>query len=202
MDRKQEILRMARRLFGEKGYNGVSMRDIAEALKISVGNVTYYFKRKEELIEAIVLDLQKEYKPRPAPQTLEELAEFIAHIQERQEQFSFYFSHRTQLAQVSARIKEIQIRMLRENRMLWQRTFRNLSLAGLIKKEEYPHQYEHVSKALQMVTIYWAEHSKLAAESFSEGVELKECVWGIVIPLLAGEGRKLYEREIAAKPQE
>ena len=201
MNRKQEILSLARRLFAEKGYNGVSMRDIAAALQISVGNVTYYFKLKEELIEAIVLDMQKEYKPRPAPQTLGELAELIVHIQELQEQFAFYFGHRTQLAQVSAKINEVQIRMLRENKILWQRTFHNLSLAGLIKKEDYPHQYEHLGKALRMVTMYWSELSKLEAESFPERVELKECVWGMVIPLLTYEGRKLYEREIAAKPQ-
>ena len=41
-DVKTDILETARKLFNEQGYNGVSMRDIAGALGISVGNLTYY----------------------------------------------------------------------------------------------------------------------------------------------------------------
>ena len=52
---KGDIIACARRLFEAQGYNGVSMRDIAKALDISVGNLTYHFKKKEALIEAILL---------------------------------------------------------------------------------------------------------------------------------------------------
>lgn len=39
---KGDIIACARRLFEAQGYNGVSMRDIAKALDISVGNLTYH----------------------------------------------------------------------------------------------------------------------------------------------------------------
>src|SRR5665648_685103 len=136
VDTKQEILSMARSLFTEHGYNGVSMRDIAAALTMSVGNLTYHFKKKEELVEAIVLDMEKAYTTTTAPQTLYELDHLISHIQDLGESFSFYFSHRTQLAQISDKIKKLQIRMLRENNHLWKNTFNNLRLAGLIKDEQ------------------------------------------------------------------
>lgn len=196
MDTKQEILSMARRLFTEHGYNGVSMRDIAAALSISVGNLTYHFKKKEELVEAIVLDLQKSYTPRTAPQTLNELDDLISHIQNLQELVAFYFSHRTQLAQISDKIKELQLKMLRENNRLWKNTFNNLRIAGLIKSEDYAHQHEHLIKAVQMVTIYWSEHSKLEAESDNGTVDLKKCVWGIIIPILSCDGKDIYENAI------
>lgn len=197
MDTKQEILSMSRRLFTEHGYNGVSMRDIAAALSISVGNLTYHFKKKEELVEAIVLDMQRSYTPRTAPQTLYELDNLISHIQDLQELLVFYFSHRTQLAQISDKIKEIQIEMLRENNRLWKITFNNLRFAGFIKNEDYAHQHEHLIKAVQMVTIYWSEHSKLEAESDNGTVDLKKCVWGIIIPILSGAGKDIYENAIA-----
>ncbi|SDH49209.1 TetR/AcrR family transcriptional regulator [Desulfosporosinus hippei] len=189
MDTKREILSMARRLFTEHGYNGVSMRDIAGELNISVGNLTYHFKKKEELIEAIVQDMQKSYQPRTAPQTLYELDNLISHIQELQELYAFYFSHRTQLAEISDKIKKIQLRMLKENDILWKNTFDNLRLAGLINNEEYPHQHEHLMKAVQMVTIYWSEHSKLETGSGDGTVELKQCVWAIIIPILSPDSR-------------
>ena len=43
---RQEILSAAKKLFNERGYNAVSVQDIAGALGISKGNLTYYFKKK------------------------------------------------------------------------------------------------------------------------------------------------------------
>ena len=39
-DTKQKILDTARELFNERGYNAVSLKDIADALNISKGNLT------------------------------------------------------------------------------------------------------------------------------------------------------------------
>jgi len=50
-------------------------------------------------ITAIVLDMEKAYTTTTAPQTLYELDHLISHIQDLEELFTFYFSHRTQLAQ-------------------------------------------------------------------------------------------------------
>ena len=50
---KEDILITARELFNEYGYKNISMRDIAKKLNISVGNLTYYFKKKEDLIEEV-----------------------------------------------------------------------------------------------------------------------------------------------------
>lgn len=51
---RQQILAAAERLFSEKGYHNVSMRMIAGALEISVGNLTYYFPRKADLANALL----------------------------------------------------------------------------------------------------------------------------------------------------
>ena len=53
-DTRQAILNTAQALFREKGYNAVSVGEIAAALGISKGNLTYYFKRKEEIVEALL----------------------------------------------------------------------------------------------------------------------------------------------------
>ena len=43
---RQLILDTAKRLFNERGYNGVSLKDIADELNISKGNLTYHFRKK------------------------------------------------------------------------------------------------------------------------------------------------------------
>jgi AcrR family transcriptional regulator len=46
---KKRILKATVELFFEKGVENVTMRDIAERSRISPGNLTYYFRKKEEL---------------------------------------------------------------------------------------------------------------------------------------------------------
>ena len=55
-DRYYAILQAAERLFGEKGYRGVSIEDIAEATGVSKGLVLYHFTSKKALLEHILKD--------------------------------------------------------------------------------------------------------------------------------------------------
>jgi AcrR family transcriptional regulator len=50
---KERILNSAVELFNSRGFVNVTMRDIAAELDMSLGNLTYHFKKKEELMEAI-----------------------------------------------------------------------------------------------------------------------------------------------------
>ena len=50
---KERILNIAVDLFNSKGFVNVTMRNLADELGISLGNLTYHFKKKEDLMEAI-----------------------------------------------------------------------------------------------------------------------------------------------------
>lgn len=54
MDTKQKILDASKELFNEKGYDNVKMRDISSKLGISVGNLTYHFKKKEDILKVLM----------------------------------------------------------------------------------------------------------------------------------------------------
>lgn len=43
----------AERLFSEKGFNGTSVRDIAEVADVNLAMISYYFGSKEKLLEAL-----------------------------------------------------------------------------------------------------------------------------------------------------
>lgn len=53
-DLSQKILETAKTLLVEKGYHGMSMREISDALGVSKAALYYYFKDKEELFLAIL----------------------------------------------------------------------------------------------------------------------------------------------------
>lgn len=51
---RQRIIEAADRLFFQKGYNQTSFQDISDATGIPRGNFYYYFKTKEDILEAVV----------------------------------------------------------------------------------------------------------------------------------------------------
>lgn len=53
---KAEIVEEATRLFVRDGWRDVAVRDIANALNISPGNLTYHFPRKDDIIRAVLLE--------------------------------------------------------------------------------------------------------------------------------------------------
>jgi AcrR family transcriptional regulator len=55
--RKDDILEVALQLFNKKGIDSVTTRDIAKELKISLGNLTYYFPSKMDIVLALAKQL-------------------------------------------------------------------------------------------------------------------------------------------------
>lgn len=64
IDRKTEIINCAAKLFKEKGYSAVTMRDIAHALDIKAASLYNHIKSKQEILVLIVLEIAEEFTNR------------------------------------------------------------------------------------------------------------------------------------------
>jgi AcrR family transcriptional regulator len=54
-DTKTRILDAAEKLFGEKGFDATSLRDITKEADVNLAAVNYHFQSKESLIEATIM---------------------------------------------------------------------------------------------------------------------------------------------------
>ncbi len=54
MDKREIILSVAMKLFGQKGFEGTSVRDIASGAGVNIAMISYYFGSKEKLFESVV----------------------------------------------------------------------------------------------------------------------------------------------------
>jgi len=54
MDKKEVILSTAMKLFGQKGFEGTSVREIAADADVNPAMISYYFGSKEKLFEKLV----------------------------------------------------------------------------------------------------------------------------------------------------
>jgi len=57
---KLRILEIAEQLFATKGFDGVTVRDIAEQAHVNVAMINYYFRNKDDLYRGIVESYLKE----------------------------------------------------------------------------------------------------------------------------------------------
>ena len=58
---RTEILTASLSVFSEKGYHNVSMLDIAEKAEFAIGTLYKFFKNKEDLYKALMMDKATEY---------------------------------------------------------------------------------------------------------------------------------------------
>lgn len=59
---KEKIIAASLELFSQRGYDGVSMRDIAAAVGIKGASIYNHFKGKEAIFEAILEKMEQRYK--------------------------------------------------------------------------------------------------------------------------------------------
>lgn len=66
-DTRTEILDAALELFADKGFYGVSIRDVARAAGVGVSALYHHFASKDELFAAVVLEIRPDGRPSLGP---------------------------------------------------------------------------------------------------------------------------------------
>lgn len=62
--RKDEIIRVAAKLFKQKGYSAITMRDIAKALDIKAASLYNHINSKQDLLKTIIISIAEEFTNR------------------------------------------------------------------------------------------------------------------------------------------
>ena len=153
-DTRRAILDMAKTLFSQQGYNAVSIGEIAGALGISKGNVTYHFKRKEDIMEALLAEAKPTFFQEP-PRTMEELDAFLEDMEQARENYAFYFQHHAQLGQLSPAIRARQQAIYHSQSALFAQALSILARQGMFRGEDFPGAYARVADTIFLTSLYW-----------------------------------------------
>jgi AcrR family transcriptional regulator len=75
------VLRAALALFGERGYSGASLRELARRVGVAQPSLYHWFDSKEQLVEQVIVhvgaELLSAYPDAPLPEQLEDVPHFI-----------------------------------------------------------------------------------------------------------------------------
>lgn len=53
-DKREQLINAAEELFAEKGFDGTSVRDIAQKADVNLAMISYYFGSKEKLLQVLI----------------------------------------------------------------------------------------------------------------------------------------------------
>ncbi len=190
---RDEILKTARKMLLEKPYAEVAMRDIADTLGISVGNLTYHFKKKELLAEAVTLDLFNRYRPTPPCRTLKELDDWIALAAGSGKEDAFYFKDFEHLAQIGPAVREIQRKVFEQNMIFWRETLKLLGNAGLMQPEGFEGQYDAFIHNVYLIKARWREQSRIETQLGIPETDFRSRAWASLYPMLTEQGRRDFK---------
>lgn len=178
-DLKTEILLTAERLFNESGCRAVSMRSIAEALNISVGNLTYHYKRKEDLLEAVA-EHQHEYcRALPPPGTFSELDLFFQTVLDRRSKLLLECHNRDDMAQ-AWQMQQLAAKHIGE---LLTEALTALTAAGLLRPDP---ARAAVEQALLGLLLYGRPAELLTG---ADAEQNRLCLWQLLSLLLTKQGQ-------------
>ena len=198
MKTREKILLQALDLFNQKGVDQVSVLEISQTMGISYGNLTYHFNKKDDLVQALYVQMQHE------------LDAAINHLVQRIFEETYYLKLVNELLQVTWKYRFLylsinslmnQYPFIREGEKSYSAT-RNKILnrgkkylidEGYLKPESDNH-YELLIRNLNMILYAWI----VDAELFHDGEvatkieDYAALFYGIALTNVTEKGRTLY----------
>ena len=196
-DKIQQILLCAKELFGRYGYDKVSMRDIADRVGISVGNLTYYYGRKERIMLAVLDQINEEIAcPAEIPATLAEVDAALQRFSRIAAQSNCLFRRYNLNDRLGEEMLRCQKNLVQANRDFWAGTLRALEQSSLLNRELYSGHYSELVTAIQMVFRYWGSYAELEESIGNRCPQFQQCVWSLLFPNLTEVGREQFFGQI------
>lgn len=186
-------------LFNDKGLAQVSLRTIADELKISPGNLTYHFKRREEIIETLYYEFVAAVEERFSKSILTEVNlelvyELISILTETRLKYRFLMRDFTSLIAENQALKKHYSSLLKERRLQTQSIFTQLVKQKILRQPELSHEYEYLYDRIQILGNFWITSALMHGEKLTQSVIDRnfEMIWQLLYPYLTEKGKQSW----------
>ncbi|MCH2231714.1 MAG: TetR/AcrR family transcriptional regulator [Crocinitomicaceae bacterium] len=196
-DTKSNILQSAQKLFNENGVTSVSLRSIAYDAEISVGNLQYHFKKRDDVIEALYFNLVDDIDSIDLTFDQDLLGSFLAYSKQM---FTYLFQNRfflldfTTLVRSNQKIKDHYSELSKRRQGEFIQVANILIEHGVFRGPELKNEYLDLYKRLEVLTNFWFSSVFIEKNILKEN-EIQnylELVGKGIYPYLTPEGKAEY----------
>ncbi len=193
---KDKILQASLLLFNEKGMVNVSLRQIAQEIKISQGNLNYHFKLKEDIIEALYFQLVEEMNRQmnameAADTELEALYKSSLSTMEKMYEYKFILIDFIHLMNENSKIKTHYAGLMKIRNDQFQIIFQSLIKSDLLRPAAFENEYLRLYQRMNIVGDSWIN----IYSTFDQGNTVSyycNLLFEMIYPYLTDKGRKDY----------
>lgn len=192
--KKDAIAEVALKLFNERGYDNVSLREIADEAGTTIGNLTYHFPQKEDLIFSIQNRFQTDYLGEVrieldnGKDTLETIVTLFKKGQRNLDSNTFYFSNLVELSKNHKVIMDATQEFRQHLFQLYQTLFKKLTDFGMMRADIHEEQYEVLSFTLVTISSFWIQNTSPYYDADLPSFDLFTANINMIYPYLTESG--------------
>jgi len=194
---KRLILDKALVLFNDQGLSQVSLRSISETLNISPGNLTYHFKKREEIIEALYYEFVEEVDVRfgqvnASEVKLELVIDLISILTETRLKYRFLMSDFISLVAENPGIKKHYATVIKKRKLQSLDFFNKLIEQNILRAEELENEYGYLYERIQILGNFWITSAIMQGDKLNKTIIARnfEMMVQILYPYLTTKGKK------------
>jgi AcrR family transcriptional regulator len=194
---REKILRAALLLFNEYGLVNVSVRQIAQELNISQGNLNYHFKLKEDIIEALYFQLVAEMDSQmntmeAAANGLESLYKSSLQTMEIMYDYKFILIDFIHLMNENIEIKSHYGGLMKIRNEQFQMIFQLLITLDILRPPEFENEYQRLYQRMNIIGDSWI--NIYATFDSSNNVKYYcDLLFEMIYPYLTENGKREYQ---------
>lgn len=199
MKLKEKILIKAVELFNEQGISSSSPNNIAAALDISSGNLTYHYKTKAILVEAVYERMHadsQDFIKLEGYLTLDDFRKTMVRFRDFMVEYRFFFQDLFFILQnypeVGKLYEESNLMRLQQGRSL----FEYYIETGRMIPESDGINYDFLIHNVWMVGAFWNLQRKIftSGEIVKRSMDLVDMTWYMILPYLTEKGKEEYRQ--------
>ena len=199
--KKDLILDTSRQLFNDKGFYQVTIRMIANQLKMSSGNLNYHFKKREAIFESLYFEMVTEFDKRitKLPQTeisMRQIHQDMLSSMQQMVHYTFFWTDLYQLLQISSKVNAHfqEVYLQRINGCLF--LFKQMQSRGLLNEIDSEKEAQYLAQRMVQYGNTWLYSSKLYVSEIKneEIAHYANTLLSFLLPYFTPKGKKEFEK--------
>ncbi|TCI91431.1 TetR/AcrR family transcriptional regulator [Tenacibaculum sp. M341] len=199
MSVKDKIQASAISLFNEKGFSSVTMRQLAEALQMSPGNLTYHYKTKKSLIELIYKKMHEEasnYIVTEGYITLHDFELMMERFHGLMKRYRFFFN---EVVHIIRQFPEVKKMYEASNLIRFEQGRKLINYyveSGRMKPESLFVDYNKLVHNIWMISAFWSSQDQVITTPTYQVNQTTPVamVMQLIIPHLTEKGLEEYQQ--------
>ena len=185
---REKILKKAQTIFNEEGYQHITMRRIANELNISVGNVTYHYKHKLDILKELMQNINLLEKNKHAESLSDLHIQIDKMIQSLIDSRFFFISDElANLNEEFARTNQANVTRLHQN---LSEILEELTHLGLFTSSFTKTAQQAWIEMIMLAHLAWIRKLDLTQDLHLQTQNFLDLHWTLLIPYLSEEGLK------------